>query len=102
MEPDLEPGDMVLVDLWSYRHRLPREGEVVLVLGRGEGERTLVKRVAAPPSSSFSAGDEVWLLGDNELLSNDSRQFGAVRAERIRGRLFWRYWPPGRMGAIRE
>ena len=24
MEPTLRPGDRVLVDLWSYRHRRPR------------------------------------------------------------------------------
>ena len=30
MVTTLQHGDRVLVDLWSYRHRAPRRGEVVL------------------------------------------------------------------------
>jgi nickel-type superoxide dismutase maturation protease len=102
MEPALEPGEIVLVDIWSYRHRLPRVGEVVLVMGGQSSGRMLVKRVALPPSGREASGEMVWLLGDNIGISDDSRRFGAVPAARIRGRVFWRYWPPGRMGAVRD
>jgi nickel-type superoxide dismutase maturation protease len=100
MEPALAPGDLVIVDLWSYRHRQPREGEVVLFDGPEPSEPPLVKRVAAPPASSQAAGDEVWLLGDNPEISDDSRRFGPVPADRIRGRVVWRYWPLSRAGPI--
>jgi signal peptidase I len=116
MEPTLMPGDIVLVDLWSYEHRRPRRGEVVLLYGPLPAEAPLVKRVApAPPSGEavpFDAGrwrlegrpaqGAVWLLGDNPDISSDSRTFGPVPLGRIRGRLVWRYWPPGRMGPIRD
>jgi nickel-type superoxide dismutase maturation protease len=95
MEPTLAPGELVMVDLWSYRQRLPRPGEIVLVSDRSPGGGHLVKRVA-------STGEEgLWLLGDNAARSVDSREFGAVPFDRVRGRIVWRYWPPERFGRVR-
>ena len=55
MSPTLRAGDRVLVDLWSYRQRPPRRGEVALLLEPG-GE-PLVKRVARlPPGADRRAG----------------------------------------------
>lgn len=104
MEPALFPGDLVIVDLWSYRHRLPREGEIVLFYGPEPAAAPMVKRVASPPAGSRTIDFEknVWLLGDNPGMSDDSRRFGPVPVGRIRGRLVWRYWPPGRAGALRD
>ena len=116
MDPTLVAGDHVIVDLWTYRHRLPRQGEVVVV--SGPGGIPLVKRVAADPlapeeapTRSVFLGKEAgarngvgnWfvLRGDNEAVSADSREFGPVPARQFRGRVLWRYWPPGRMGRIR-
>ncbi|HAI20763.1 MAG TPA: signal peptidase I [Clostridiales bacterium UBA8153] len=39
---------------------------------------------------------EVFVLGDNRGNSDDSRAFGPVPAELIRGRAFFVFWPPGR------
>jgi signal peptidase I len=102
MEPTLTAGDLVIVDLWSYRHRQPRRGEIALFTGPRPAGAPLVKRVASPPADHRSARREVWLLGDNPEISNDSRRFGPVPADRIRGRLVWRYWPLSRAGAIRD
>lgn len=38
----------------------------------------------------------VWVLGDNRNNSEDSRYFGEVPLENIKGRAFFRFWPPGR------
>jgi nickel-type superoxide dismutase maturation protease len=95
MEPALAPGDLVMVDLWSYRHRRPRAGEIVLVTAASPGETPLVKRVV----STREAG--LWLLGDNAGRSVDSRHFGPVPIDRIRGRIVWRYWPLERFGRVR-
>jgi signal peptidase I len=44
---------------------------------------------------------EYWMMGDNRDNSADSRYFGPVRWEAIRGTPLFRYWPPSRMGLVR-
>lgn len=99
MLPTLRPGDRVIVDLWSYRRRLPREGEIAL-LTAPDG-RTLVKRVAGPPRESEAFAEaSIVVLGDNPPASVDSRAFGPVPSGRFRGRVVFRYWPLDRIGPI--
>jgi len=95
MRPTLEPGDRVLVDLWTYRQRPPRSGEVVLA--SGPGDAPLVKRIASGPDETGS----YVVLGDNAAASADSRQFGVLPRRSFQGRLVFRYWPPTRAGSIR-
>ena len=111
MEPTLRDGDRVLVELWSYRHRAPRPGEIALF--EGPGGVPLVKRIAGPRvepgeiplRSAFrpAEADEAWIpvAGDNPARSEDSRAFGPVPAHLFRGRVVWRYWPLDRVGSIR-
>jgi len=114
MEPALSRGDRVLVDLWTYRQRAPLPGEIVLLEGPLPGEPVLIKRVATlpraerpgirerfwPDRGAASTG-AAWVRGDNEARSVDSRAFGPVPLDRIRGRVVFRYWPPSRAGPIR-
>jgi signal peptidase I len=108
MEPVLSEGDVVLVDLWTYHHREPRIGEVVLLQDAALPGMALVKRVSMFPGEAgwpvstrdHVAGRSFWLLGDNAGASLDSRAFGAVPPERLRGRVVYRYWPPSRAGRI--
>jgi len=114
MEPTLQPGDRVLVDLWTFRQRGPRPGEIVLFRGPLPGEAVLIKRVvAAPPEPRRGpradlwperAGPPhglIWVRGDNAARSLDSRSFGPVPVGRVQGRIVCRYWPPSRAGPIR-
>jgi signal peptidase I len=98
MGPVLRPGDLVLVDRWTYRQREPRVAEVVLLVG--PGGVPLIKRVAAHPEER--AGHErVWVEGDNAGESADSRSFGPLPRSAVRGRVVWRYWPLSRAGQVR-
>jgi len=110
MEPALEEGDRVLVNLFVLRGRLPRTGEIVVLSGPGGGD--LVKRIARepypgevpypasilPPGSPLDPSFAV--VGDNKDDSFDSRTFGRVPRHRIRGLVVWRYWPLTRLGSI--
>jgi nickel-type superoxide dismutase maturation protease len=95
MQPALEPGDWVLVDEKAYRRRLPRRGHIVVAADPRDPARHLVKRVAG-----VDLHRQVQLAGDNPDESTDSRHFGPVPANTVRGRVRWRYWPPGRVGAV--
>jgi signal peptidase I len=106
MEPTLRSGDRVLVDVWTYRHRSPRPGEIALCLTPASS-RPLVKRVATPPGErsaarSAESGSRIWLQGDNAADSLDSRAFGGIEPGACHGRLIFRYWPPSGTGLSSE
>ena len=48
----------------------------------------------------FNGPDEYFLLGDNRADSNDSRAFGPVPEGLIRGKAWFRCWPPPRWRPI--
>ena len=86
MQPTLEQGDRVIVDRWTFRHRAPRVGEVVVLLVPGQLGAAAVKRVTAVDTS----GQTLEVLGDNRDLSLDSRSFGRVPRDQVLGRVVWR------------
>lgn len=100
MEPTLLEGDRVIVDVWSFRRRVPVEGEVVVVALDVGTPR--VKRIASAPIRGEGFGEMAFVvLGDNPPQSDDSRRFGPVPRDRVLGRVVFRYWPPSRAGPIR-
>ena len=42
----------------------------------------------------------VWLMGDNRTNSADSRYFGPVPVDKVRGHAVWTYWPPKAFGEL--
>jgi signal peptidase I len=110
MEPTLAEADRVIVDLWSYRRRPPKPGEVTLFLG--PQNTPLVKRIVVDEGPAFHAAPwtldpedraspRLWVRGDNPEESADSRFFGPVPLGRFRGRVVFRYWPLSKLGPIR-
>lgn len=92
MAPTLRPGDRLVVRRWPRR---AVAGAMVVVADPREPRRLVVKRV-----EDVRAG-VLTLLGDNPAASTDSRSWGAVPVAAVRGRVVYRYAPPGRAGRLR-
>ncbi|MCU1450328.1 MAG: Signal peptidase [Acidimicrobiales bacterium] len=94
MRPSLEPGDRLLVV--RRRRRRLRSGDLVALTDPRQRDRTMLKRVAVVDPAQAT----VTVLGDNRAASTDSRTFGPVPLELVRGRAVYRYWPEHRRGRI--
>lgn len=90
MLPALRPGDRLLV----LRPAPARPGDVVAVADPRLPARIMVKRVAAV------GAEGVTVLGDNPAASTDSRHFGPLASDAVRGRVFYRYFPASRRGRL--
>ena len=80
MAPTLRHGDAVLV----RRTRSTRSGDVVVARFRRRPDLLVVKRV------SRADGDGWWLVGDNDLVTDDSRAYGPAD---VLGRVLLCWWP---------
>lgn len=100
MLPTLRPGDRLWVDRRAYRDRLPRVGEIVVLVDPEEPARWLVKRVGAVgPSGNLPPGT-VFVVSDAPGPTRDSRRFGPVATDRLVGRAYRRYAPASRRGPL--
>ncbi len=107
MVPALRPGDWLLVD--PTPARWPRRGALV-VIREPESDLVVVKRLVGRPGDRIARDDgpptllgaaEAWLASDAPGAGIDSRRYGPVDAERLLGRVAWRYAPRGRSGRVR-
>jgi signal peptidase I len=91
MEPAFRNGDRLLVNRLAYRSKAPRPGDVIVLRDPGDRHRFLLKRVATAPDPVEASAGSVYVLGDNEAFSRDSRAFGAVARADVVGRAWFRY-----------
>ncbi|WP_033661886.1 S24/S26 family peptidase [Salinispora vitiensis] len=85
MAPTLRHGDAVLV---RRGERGIRAGDVVVAVFRSRPDLLVVKRAIGPTAEGW------WLVGDNPLITDDSRAYGGAD---IWGRVVARYWPRPRL-----
>ena len=85
MVPALRHGDALLV----RRTGNARPGDVVVVRFPARPDALFVKRAVRPAAGGW------WVEGDNPLVADDSRAYGAAE---VVGRVMLRWWPsPGRI-----
>lgn len=96
MAPTLAPGDWAL----TIPVRRPKVGDVVVVEHPGRPGYEMVKRLVAGPGDRVDdrvlAPDGWWVEGDFATASTDSRQFGPVRRDGLKGKVVLIYWPRDR------
>lgn len=88
MRPTLEPGDRLLL----VRTRRVKVGDLVAVVDPRAAGRIVVKRLTEASPKGLT------VLGDNPLVSTDSRVFGLIGPSAVRGRVVYRYHPASRRG----
>lgn len=98
MGETIPSGSFLLLDPLPARWRRPRVGDIVVVrMTLRGGNGYIVKRIASvsrPPRSQRNEAQEdryvssVFLKGDDEARSRDSRHFGAVPTSSVRGYVF--------------
>ncbi len=80
MLPTLRPGQDIISFNWAYLARKPKIGDVVVVKVKG---KEIVKRIQNIHDR------EVFVIGDNQSESTDSKQFGPVNINQIEGKVIW-------------
>ncbi len=123
MFPNFKDGELLLTEKVSYRLYKPTRGDVIVFRAPGPRKVDFIKRIIAVPgetvkvengdvliegvkliepyetqntegSSEVKLGEnEYFVLGDNRGASSDSRSFGSIRKESIRGKAWVVYWP---------
>ena len=89
------PGDEVRIDderVFVNGERVD-EPYVASAEDPGSGRRSRLRELVER--------DHYFVLGDNRDHSSDSREFGQVPREYLRGRVDFRVWPPDRAGTVR-
>jgi inner membrane protease subunit 1 len=100
MEPELREGDWLV----AVRPRGVRRGALVVAEHPRCPGFELVKRVVGVPGDRVGGRvlgpGELWVEGDRAEASTDSRSFGPLGWEAVRGVVALRYWPPGRAAIL--
>jgi len=97
MFPTFKNNDYLIVDQITYRFREPERGEVIVFRSPVEPSKYLIKRIVGLPTETINGLElkdgEYFVEGDNHEESFDSRFWGALPEENIKGRALIRLWP---------
>lgn len=125
MRKTLADGDILLLYKMAKFER-----NDIIVLDEKEDNEIIIKRIIALPGETikiqngkiyindkeyndeFAYGDtsdyeqvtlgenEYFILGDNRLISKDSRYFGTITEDEIIGKIVFRFWPFSKIGTV--
>ncbi|MCR4325071.1 MAG: signal peptidase I [Candidatus Curtissbacteria bacterium] len=131
MLPNYHDGELLLTEKISYRFGDPHRGDVIVFRAPVGRKVDFIKRIVGLPDDTVSIQDgkvlingselkepyetqltqgndtvqlsdnQYFVLGDNRNSSSDSRSFGLIDKESIRGRVWVVYWPPTGDGGFR-
>ncbi len=86
MQPLLQPGADILINPYAYRKSEPHVNDIVVAIHPDKSHLEMVKRIVA-----IREDNTYFLQGDNLLYSTDSRNFGTVAINLIKGKVTSRY-----------
>lgn len=81
MEPAIKEGSTLLVSRYHYFFRKPKANEIVILHDPTDLKRFIIKRIKGVKEN------KIFVVGDNEKESIDSRQFGWVDKKDIVGKV---------------
>lgn len=81
MSPTFSEGDNILASSIPFMFVKPKKGDVVVF---EKYNRIYLKRIGKIKDNKY------FLIGDNKKDSNDSRRFGSVIREQIRGKVIFK------------
>lgn len=80
MLPTLKPGQDILCFNWAYLTTKPKKGDMVVIKHQG---KEMIKRVQKTQQRG------VFVMGDNQTESTDSRSFGPLDQENVIGKVIY-------------
>lgn len=86
MQPLLQPGEEILINPHAYQQSAPQINDVVVTIHPEQSNLEIVKRIV-----EIRQDHTYFLEGDNLLYSTDSRNFGSVAFNLIRGKVTSRF-----------
>lgn len=123
MMPNFVDGELLLTEKVSYRVSKPQRGDVIVFRAPTARNLDFIKRIIGLPGETIKvedgsvfvneekidenyikvpsegnnnwklAEDQYFVMGDNRGSSSDSRVFGPINKDSMRGRAWFVYWP---------